>query len=183
MSNLNTPYGLRPVRHLSGGCIRNNAYALKSLTAQNIFAGDPVEIDTDAGFIQLANGDGDAPVGVFAGCSYTDATGKPVFSPFWPAGIAATNIQALVYDDPDIVYSMKSDGTTATTAASVGVAYNSTIVAGDASVGRSKTVLKPGGTTTPAFMVKGLVNKPDNEWGLYSEVEVLIVRHKLLADS
>lgn len=183
MSNLNTPYGLRPVRHLTGGTIRNSAYAIKTGTAQNIFTGDPVEIDTDAGFIQLADADANAPVGVFAGCKYKDATGKMIFSPIWPTGIAATEIEALVYDDPNIVFGMQSDGTTATTAASVGVAYNSTIVAGVASIGRSKTVLKPGGTTTPAFMVKGLVNKPDNTWGLYSEVEVLIVRHKLLADS
>lgn len=183
MSNLNTPYGLRPVRHLTGGCIRNSAYAIKTGTAQNIFSGDPVEIDTDAGFIQLANADADAPVGVFAGCNYKDATGRTVFSPIWPTGIVATEIEALVYDDPNIVFSMKSDGVTPTTAAMVGVAFNSTIVAGVLSIGQSKTVLKPGGTTTPAFMLKGLVNKPDNEWGLYSEVEVLIVRHKLLADS
>ena len=183
MSNSNTPYGLRPIRHLTGGCIRNSSYPIKSGLAQNIFSGDPVEITTDAGYIQLANGDGDSPVGVFAGCKFVDATGKPVFSPYWPTGQVATEIEALVYDDPDIIYAVQSDGTTATTAASVGVAYNSTIAAGVAAVGRSKTVLKPGGTTTPAFMVKGLVEKPDNAWGTYSDVEVLIVRHKLLADS
>lgn len=179
MANSNLPYGLRPVRHLSGGAIRKNAYALKTGTNQNIFSGDPVEIDTDAGYIQLADGDGDAPIGVFAGVRYTDSTGKPTFSPNWVAATAGTDIEALVYDDPDLVFEIQSDGTTATTAASVGVAYNVTIAAGEATIGRSKTVLDPASTTTPAYMVKGLVAKPDNAWGTYSDVEVVLVRHKL----
>ena len=44
MANTAKPYGLRAVRHLSGGSVQSNEYTIASAYAANIFSGDPVQL-------------------------------------------------------------------------------------------------------------------------------------------
>ena len=113
MSSTSAPFGFRASYHNSGQ-MRPKAYSIDSAYAANIFSGDPVKL-TDAGVIQLGTSDGTRSgttdgvklLGVFAGCQYNDATGKPTISPFWPTGTTATNIVAWVYDDPETLYDVQ----------------------------------------------------------------------------
>ena len=113
MSSTSAPFGFRPSYHNSGQ-MRPKAYVLASGYAINVFSGDPVKLTSD-GVVQLGTSDGTRSgttdgitlLGIFAGCQYNDATGKPTISPFWPASTTGTNITAWVYDDPETLYAVQ----------------------------------------------------------------------------
>ena len=113
MSSTSAPFGFRPSYHNSGQ-MRPKAYVITSGYAQNVFSGDPVKLTSD-GVVQLGTSDGTRSgttdgitlLGIFAGCQYNDATGKPTISPFWPASTTGTNITAWVYDDPETLYAVQ----------------------------------------------------------------------------
>ena len=44
MANVDAAFGMRPVRHLTGGQIRANEYKIESGTSSNIFTGDCVKL-------------------------------------------------------------------------------------------------------------------------------------------
>jgi hypothetical protein len=98
MSTVSAPFGLQ-VANNEIGQSRARPYTIASGYAANIFYGDPVILVT-AGTVQVSAGNDD-PLGIFAGCEYIDATGKPTLSKFWPTGTTATNIVAWVYDNAD----------------------------------------------------------------------------------
>ena len=83
MSSTSAPFGFRASFHNSGQ-MRPKAYTVASTYAANIFSGDPVKM-TDNGVIQLGTSDGTrsgttdgiALLGIFVGCQYNDASGKP----------------------------------------------------------------------------------------------------------
>jgi hypothetical protein len=110
MSSTSAPFGFRASYHNSGQ-MRPKAYVIASTYAANIFSGDPVKL-TDNGVIQLGTSDGTRSgttdgislLGIFAGCQYLDAGGKPTISPFWPSGATGTEIVAWVYDDPETLF-------------------------------------------------------------------------------
>jgi len=66
MANADTPRGFWPVRHLTGGLIRANEYAILSTLAENIFKGDMVKL-VAGGEIQVAAA-GDRVLGALHGC-------------------------------------------------------------------------------------------------------------------
>jgi hypothetical protein len=113
MSSTSAPFGFRASFHNSGQ-MRPKAYTVASTYAHNIFSGDPVKL-TDAGVIELGTSDGTRDgttdgislLGIFAGCQYLDASGKPTISPFWPSGTTGTDIVAWVYDDPETLFDVQ----------------------------------------------------------------------------
>lgn len=113
MSSTSAPFGFRASFHNSGQ-MRPKAYTVASTYAANIFSGDPVKM-TDNGVIQLGTSDGTrsgttdgiALLGIFVGCQYNDASGKPTISPFWPTGTTATDIIAWVVDDPETLFEVQ----------------------------------------------------------------------------
>jgi len=123
MSSTSAPFGFRASYHNSGQ-MRPKAYTIASTYAANIFSGDPVKL-TDAGVIQLGTSDGTRSgttdgislLGIFAGCQYLDAGGKPTISPFWPSGATGTEIVAWVFDDPETLFDTQytNPGTPGTT--------------------------------------------------------------------
>jgi hypothetical protein len=127
MSSTSSPNGFQAFSHPSGTPVRPNVYTIASGYAANIFIGDFVKL-TDSGVIELATSDGTRTgttdgilgLGIFAGVTYTDASGKPIQSPYWPASTSATNIEAMVYDDTEtrfvVQYNNPSAGTTVQTA-------------------------------------------------------------------
>lgn len=101
-------YGLRPIRHYTGGTIRADEATITSGYASNIRAGDPVKRVADGSIERAAAGD--VIFGVFDQVNYVDElTGKIEFSGVWPAGRAAKEIKAFVYSDPYIVYKVMDD--------------------------------------------------------------------------
>ena len=112
MSATSAPYGLIPTYHPSG-IIRPKAYKAGILTglATSIFKYSPVLMQT-TGFLTIAGGTGKF-LGSFAGVEYTDATGRRLHSPGWVSGTTATDITAYVWEDPDMIFRIQSDGSLA----------------------------------------------------------------------
>lgn len=167
MSSTSAPFGFRASYHNSG-LIRPKAYTIATGYAANIFSGDPVKLDA-TGVIQLGTSDGTRSgttdgvklLGIFAGCEYRDATGKPTVSPFWPSGIAATDIVAWVLDDPETLFDVEyaNPGTPGTTSVQVDVGgecdWTVASPGGSTQTGLSNTKLTVLQATSGQFQITG----------------------------
>jgi len=190
MSSTSAPFGFRASFHTSGQ-IRAKAYTVATGYAANIFSGDPVKL-TDAGVIELGTSDGTRSgtvdgvtlLGIFAGCQYDDASGKPTISPFWPTGTTATNITAWVYDDPETLFEVQytNPGTAGVTTmqTAVGEECDWTVASpgGSTRTGLSSTQLTAIQSTSGQFQITGFgyeIN--DSITDAYAVVTVRINEH------
>jgi hypothetical protein len=180
MATTAAPYGLRPVNLIGGqpfsGSTRlikiNNAYA------SNIFYGQPVSINA-AGVVIAETGTSTIAttgvVGVFVGCTYTDANLKyKLFRQMWPSGTVATDAYAYVVDDPDVVMQAQADDAIAQADLGLNIGFNT--AAGDANTGNATTSLDAGTKATTATLplrIVGFVEGPDSAVGdTYTDVLV-----------
>ena len=93
MSATSAPFGLRPAYHPSG-LDRAREYPMLAAYATPIYKNSPVALDGNN--VNLASTAADF-LGSFDGVTYTDVTGKPTVSNFWPGALTgATNITAWV---------------------------------------------------------------------------------------
>ena len=188
MSSISAPFGFRPSYHNSGQ-MRPKAYTIASTYAANIFSGDPVKL-TDNGVIQLGTSDGTRTgtvdgislLGIFGGCQYNDATGRPVISPFWPTGATGTEIVAWVYDDPetlfDVQYNNPSSGTTVQTAVGEECDWTVASPGGSTQTGLSNTLLTAIQATSGQFQITGFAyNINDSLTDAYVVATVRINEH------
>ena len=192
MSSTSAAFGFRPSYHNSGQ-IRPKAYTIATTYAANIFQGDPVKL-VDAGVIQLGTSDGTRSgttdgislLGIFAGCEYIDATGKPTVSNFWPTGTSATSITAWVYDDPetlfDVEYPNPSAGTTVQTAVGEECDWTVASPGGSTSTGLSNTYLTVIQATSGQFQITSFKpNVTDSLTDAYVTATVRINEHQYKA--
>jgi hypothetical protein len=190
MSSTSAPFGFRPSFHNSGQ-MRPKAYTIASTYAANIFQGDPVKL-TDAGVIQLGSSDGTRDgttdgislLGIFAGCQYLDASGKPTISPFWPTGTTGTEIIAWVYDDPETLFDAQytNPGTPGSTTVqtAVGEECDWTVASpgGSTRTGLSNTQLSVIQATSGQFQITGFAyNINDSLTDAYVVATVRINEH------
>jgi|TARA_R110000868_G_scaffold92376_1_gene256410 hypothetical protein len=190
MSSTSAPFGFRASYHNSGQ-IRPKAYTIASTYAANIFSGDPVKL-TDNGVIQLGTSDGTRSgtvdgislLGIFAGCQYLDASGKPTISPFWPSGTTGTEIVAWVYDDPETLFDVQynNPGTPGTTTVqtAVGEECDWTVASpgGSTATGLSNTLLTAIQATSGQFQITGFAyNINDSLTDAYVVATVRINEH------
>jgi hypothetical protein len=190
MSSTSAPFGFRPSFHNSGQ-MRPKAYTIASTYAANIFQGDPVKL-TDNGVIQLGSSDGTrdgttdgvALLGIFAGCQYLDASGKPTISPFWPSGTTGTEITAWVYDDPETLFDAQytNPGTPGSTTVqtAVGEECDWTVASpgGSTRTGLSTTQLSVIQATSGQFQITGFAyNINDSLTDAYVVATVRINEH------
>lgn len=126
MSLVNAPFGIVPAYHPSGE-IRSIAHTgiLLGGTNVNIFKGQVVKlvvgtgaavngVTVPTGQVVLApiTATTDDYLGVFAGCEYFDALGKPTESNSWPASqtiLTGSMVTAFIWEDPAIVFSAQAD--------------------------------------------------------------------------
>jgi len=153
------PYGYKPLNLIGGqvfsGSTRNVQIQYNYATA--IFFGDAIkEVN---GFVTRASiasaTTANQTTGVFLGCYYTSPTTKQrLWSQYYPGGILAGDITAIISDDPDIVIKavMCSAGSTIGSAAQVMVGSNVggiTTVAGNTNTGDSaNSILVPSSLST-----------------------------------
>jgi hypothetical protein len=175
------PYGLRPVKLLSGvpyvGVTRS--YKIASGYATSIFYGDAVTLVT-GGTIQRDAADAAmTPIGVFMGCSYTNPTTKQkLFSQYYPANTAADDIEAYVVDATDVLFKVAvvSSGTTIGDLALTDLGANVAMVdnAGDVNTGNSKIAASATSATTNTLPLRivGLVEETKNASGGFTEAYV-----------
>jgi hypothetical protein len=167
MSLTALPSGFIPAYHRSGE-IRSIAHpgVLLPGTNVNIFKGQPVKlligtgatvngVTIPAGQVYLApiTATTDPIWGVFAGVEYYDALGVPQESNFWPASqttFPGTVVTAFLWEDPEIVYSAQTDGTSFGVTTALGDGYarydgrevnTSNFAAGSALVGLSQATI------------------------------------------
>lgn len=127
MATTAAPYGLRPVKRVDGmpyaGAVSTFLIDPSGVNT-NIFYGSVVNINAN-GFINIVTGTGadattnDWPtgstsatgaIGVFVGCNFINGQGQLIFSQFYPSGTTGV-VQALVIDDPMVLFEAQLDGT------------------------------------------------------------------------
>lgn len=179
-------YGLRPAYHLTGGVIRIRAYPIASGYSDDLLVGDPLQILTDGTVALAAPSSSTQNIGVFSGVQYKAPDGSIVYSKVWPDDQVATEIKALVYDDPNIVYTVEADQDgAALTQAAVGANIDLTAAAGNIPNGLSGWYLDSSGSPGPtAAQVRILGSaEPDGNWtgvGVPMDVYVKFNEHAWL---
>jgi hypothetical protein len=179
MANTNAPFGMRPIRHLSGGQIRTSEYSIASEYSTSIYTGDVVELTGTGRNVSKAAAANMDNIGVFAGCRYVNSKGEQVFSQYWPASTAATDIVAFVYDDPDLVFEVQADGAVAD---EMQLLANWNVGTGSTTTGQSglyAVVSGTSSTTGKSLRVMGLIDRPGNAYGSYAKIEVMFATHVL----
>jgi len=161
MANKDGAFGFKPTRHLTGGQIRAEEYAIAANYGSDIFSGQVVEAVAGGGIEAAAAGD-TQQAGVFGGVFYTDpTTSKPTFKAFYAASTNASDLKATVYADPYIVYEAQHDGTG--TAAMNNSAFDFTGVAGSTTTGQSTSEIDTSTSgTSGGFKQIGISKDPDN---------------------
>jgi len=181
MANKDAAFGLRPLAKLGGNynSCGFSTYAVKSgNNSGNIFEGAVVKLGSD-GYVVVA-GDSDTQIlGVAGGIEYTAADGKPTFSNYFPSTTTtqgSADIKIRVYDDPNQLFLIQADGTSAQT--SIGMNAD---VAGNAN-GNTTNGISSGeldsstlATTDLMLRVVGVTADPDNS-DLGSDNANLIVK-------
>jgi hypothetical protein len=176
MASTASPYGLRAVNELGGlpyaGSTRSFLIDPAGYNT-NIFNGSIVAINT-SGYINIVttNGDNSTPfpagtVGVFVGCTYTNAQGQIIYSQFYPANTASvqgSSITAYVIDDDRAVFQVQANGSMAQTTLGMNVilsAVQSTST-GSTTTGNSTTAVSTSAAATSgyAFRVVGFADTP-----------------------
>ena len=161
MANKDAAFGFKPTRHLTGGKIRAEEFAIAANYNTNIFNGQVVEAVTAGGIEAAAAGD-TQQLGVFGGVFFTDpSSSKPTFKAFYPASTNASDIVATVYTDPYIVYEAQHDGTG--TAAMNFAGFDFTGTSGSTLSGQSTSELDTSESGTSGnFKQIGISKDPEN---------------------
>jgi hypothetical protein len=160
MANKDAAFGFKPTRHLSGGLIRAEEYAIANNASASIFTGQVVEAVAGGGIEAAAAGD-TQQLGVFGGCFFTDpTTSKPTFKASYTQ-VAAADIVATVYADPNIVFEVQHDGTG--TSAMNHSGFDFVGVGGSSITGQSTSELDTSTSgTSGGFKQIGISKDPDN---------------------
>ena len=179
MATTATPYGLKAVNHIGGTPYAGSTRLLPIASgyASNIYNGSIVSI-VAAGTVEMVTTVGSSAgnvfpagvIGVFVGCTYTDPNlGTIVFSQNWPTGTVASDAQAYIVDDPDVVFMAQADATVAQT----GLGRNTHLAAvqstttGDTTTGNSNSAIDAttAVTATFAFRIVDFVDSPTSTVG------------------
>lgn len=198
MANVDSPFGLRPIRHKSGAPYNGaaNPYFIDSGYGTALFIGDPV--------IRVAGGSNTAVVKVPGGGTFGVGTLPSVekaaagdgnritgvivgFSPnpdnlTLKHNTASTARVAYVCDDPDIVFEIQADG--AIPAASVGLnavliyTHSGSTTTGLSGVELDTTSDVPAADASNQLLILRAINREDNDTTIaHAKVEVMINQH------
>lgn len=183
MSTTSAPFGFRPAYNPIG-LERATKYAIASAYNTQISKGQPVILNTN-GTVTAGTAAADL-LGIFAGCEYVDSTGKPNVSTFWPASttvFAGTTPVAWVYDDPNDVFEVQSDGSIAQTAVGdqADVSNAASATNGLSTATLSATLAGVG--VQAQFRIRGFGQAVDNTPGdTFTVVQVQIARHQYISN-
>jgi len=191
MASTASPYGFRAVNELNGlpyaGATRSFPINPAGYAA-NIFNGSLVYVAA-SGYLQIVTSTGaddstnafptgsgggataSGAIGVFVGCTYTNAQGQIIYSQFYPANTASvqgSTITAYVVDDDRAVFAVQAADTVAASALGSNVflsAVQSTST-GSTTTGNSTTAVSASSTAaTAAFRIVGFVNNAQSQPG------------------
>jgi len=178
--SVSAPYGLVPI-NLIGGQVFAGAtrqIPIDSASATAIYFGDIVKLNSSGTLSKDAGTSSATPVGVFLGCSYTDATFGKTFRQYYPGAVTASDIRAYVQDDPDALFkvSVVSSGTTIGYVNRTAVGENAVLVqnAGSTATGNSKVALSATTATTSTWPIRivDVIAETASAPGSFTEVVV-----------
>ena len=180
MANKNAPFGLKPVRMMSGAPYSGgqSRYRIASGATTPIFQGDLVTQLT-AGVLGRHAATGTVPiVGVFNGVSYTNSEGEQIFSNYYPGSITSSDIFASVIDHPNVVFEVQCNAAfpVADLFGNFDIVDGSPV--GDTKSGRSNTecAVSTGNTTASLpLKVLDISEDPDNSDVGSTDTNVLCV--------
>jgi len=189
MSSTALPFGMNPIRHINGKFLpppRVMPDGIASAYGSAIYYGSPVMLNTN-GTLTIATTAADI-IGVFAGCQYVaTSTGLMTPSKTWVASstYVAGTMSAFVWDDPNIIYEIQSNGSIAATAVGDQADFvnpgNGSSTLGTSTAAISSTLAGAG--VQAQLRIVGLSNKIDNAWGdSYTIVEAMIARHQYISN-
>lgn len=168
--------GLNPARKVGSGPDNKglNTYTIASGYATALGKGDPVKLDS--GNLVRGTNSGDA-IGVFMGVKYVDATGNIVFTNYWTPNTVATEIEALVLDDPFATFRILADASVGSVTA--GQIYALNLTDADAFTRQSQVDVDVAATVAAASGAVKVISVVDAET---NELEVVLVNHALRDD-
>jgi hypothetical protein len=197
MANIDSPFGLKPLRHKSGAPYNGavNPYYIPSSYGTALYVGDPVvktgtsntaavkvpgagsfNIGTMPEINKATAGDANAVTGVIVGFTALPSDLNKNYNP------ASTERVAWVCDDPDIIFEIQADG--AVPAASMGL--NAVFIythSGSTSTGLSGVELDttsdvPAADASNQMIIIRAANREDNDTTItHAKVEVLLNNH------
>lgn len=187
MSATAAPSGFMPVYHPTG-LDRGIRHQIASGYGTAIYKGAPVVMAT-TGFIQLGAAAADI-LGIFSGVEYVDATGKPNYSPFWPAGqttfnSGAVNANCYVWEDVLTVFEVQANGPVPQSAlydqADVVNVGNGNPATGQSTCGLNATLAGAG--VQGQFRIVGFsLQAPNSPGDAFTVVQVTIARSQTVAN-
>jgi hypothetical protein len=197
MANVDSPFGLRPIRYKDGRPYNGaaNAYGALSTYATNIFVGDPVirvaagsntaKVTAVGGDFEIGTlptvevatvGDGNAITGVVVGIGVNPDNLSRTY------GAASTTRLLYVADSPDLEFEIQADGPI--TAAEIGLnavliaTHGGSTVTGVSGMELNTTTDAPDADASNQLTIVRAVNKPDNDTTLtHAKVIVRINQH------
>lgn len=180
--SVNSPYGLIPI-NLIGGQVFAGAtrqIPITSASATAIFFGDVVKLNGNGTLDRDAGTTAATPVGVFLGCSYTDATFGKTFRQFYPGTVTASDIVAYVQDDPDALFKVAvvtaNNSTTISSVGRTAVGENAILAqnAGNTTNGDSRVGIGATTATTATWPIRivDVIAETQSAPGSYTEVVV-----------
>ncbi len=153
MATTATPMGAEPVGTTSAsGSFSGKTRHIPIASAYNVslFYGDFVKLVDNGSTTTIAKDVGTTaltPIGIFLGVRYTDPTTKNLtFAQSYNQPITASDLQAIVLDDPDVEFRMQANG--AVTADAYGKNFAVVQTAGSADIGRSKNSVNASSVAT-----------------------------------
>jgi len=186
MGTTAAPFGVRAVYHPSGTIRTRTLSGFTSIPSSAVYKGDLIKLVGD-GSIAAIIAANDAAYGIFDGCRYTDSSGKPTYSPYWPASLSGvTNIEWYVVPfDPLLECEIQAaTGSWAVTA--TGDSADIVIAAGNANTGVSGSYMSAtlkGAAAVGNFRIMGLAPYVDNSWAdSYPILRVQIAKNQILTE-
>ena len=193
MANSDTPFGFKPVKHLSGAPWNGkaNVYYIPATDNTAVFKGDAVKsagaADDTGRFPTVAQAAAaNAIRGVVIGFGDNPNVMIQADYPLRSYRPAATAMYCLVVDDPFVIYEIQEDSVgNSITAAMVGMSTDIAVGTGSTTTGKSAMELDSSDTATAAGQCKilRLVNREDNELGNHAKWEVTIIEHEMLSST
>jgi hypothetical protein len=181
----NAPAGLQPVRKLDGSAWTSslNSYQIANDYSSTLFTGDPVAISADG--VLVRGTAGSSFLGVFQGCKYVDSSGVVKFQAFWPGNpgiLTGSTVEALVLDDPNVIYTIQETNAsgaagTPLALADRGLNANFLYTAGSTATGQSAVSLNNASeadTSTLNLKIIGLDPTPGNALGSFANWLVML---------
>ncbi len=179
MSDVASPFGLKPAFHPSG-IIRQSHGTIASGLVSDIFQFSPITIA--AGGTLVAAAPDDRIVGAFMGVEWTGTDGRRRVGNRWEANTVGTEIIAYYTEDPLITYEIQANAPFLQTA--IGEQMDWTALAGNATTGLSSVALDIASSAANAGLrTIGVNPAADNIIGdAFTIVQVQISEHQYVAD-